>query len=237
MKEFGKIKDHYDFTLDSRQLGLVLFGAFVFVVIIFVLGMSVGRQWEGRRQADARPATPPEPQPAANQAVTPPAPPAMPAVAPPVAPPVAAPEPLNTTVSPGQAPAPAYQQQPISAEKSESAAHKKMDTLTFPKVLTSSSRNTTPLEPEKRHEGVKDEATGGYSVQVGAFNDRKEAQSRADKLKKKGYDAKVTGAKAKNGKTLYKVRVGSFSTKDKALAMAGRLESGEGLTPYITEGR
>jgi cell division protein FtsN len=237
MKEFGKIKEHYEFSFDSRKLGLVLFGAFLFAVLVFVLGVSVGRRWETKKreaapaQAAVAPVSPPKPDnvaPAVPPVTPPVAPPATPPVVPPAAPPVAAPAPAPA-VTPTQ-PAKTITVTP----RPDPAGKKAPDNLTFPKVLTSNTRKTTPLTPENKKAREGAGTTGVYTVQVGAYNEKKEAQTRVDRLRRKGYDARVHAVKEKSGKTLYKVRVGSFDTRGDAASTAKKLDAAERLTPYIT---
>jgi hypothetical protein len=65
LKELGKLKDSYDFSFDARKLGLVLLGAFSVAALVFVLGVSVGIQWERKKsegmQKSAVLAVPPKP--------------------------------------------------------------------------------------------------------------------------------------------------------------------------------
>lgn len=211
MKELGKLRDRYEVSLDSRQLGLALFGAATLAALVFVLGISVGLQWEKKKAAQAAlvPAAP-----AAAMAV-PAAPPA------PVAPPVYTP--VTTAAAKPQA-APKGDAREITVEE------KKLDGFTFPKVLASNNKNTAPLMPKKKSKAA---GAGGYAIQVAAFNDEASAKAKADKLRKKGYDAHAF--EADKGKYRYKVRVGSYGSKGEAASAAKRLKSGEKVAPYIVK--
>ncbi len=54
MKDLGKIRDRYDYSFDARQMGLVIFGVAAIAALVFVLGVSVGIQWQRKRQPEAR---------------------------------------------------------------------------------------------------------------------------------------------------------------------------------------
>ena len=203
MKELGNIKERYDFSVDARQLGLVLLGVFTFAAIVFVLGMSVGLQWEKRQKAEAMP---------------PPVAATARASAAPVAPPVL--KPVTTAPPPHAVVEEKPDAQPAEASKTGTPAD-----LTFPKVLASNSKKTAPLTEKKKQ--------ARYSVQVAAFDSDEAARARADKLKKKGYSARVVREEGRKEKYGYKVRVGSFDTKDKAAAMAKKLKETEKAAAYV----
>ena len=217
MKELGKLKDSYDFSFDARKLGLVLLGASAVAALVFVLGVSVGLQWERKRAAETKKtvvaAVPVKPAPSVPQL--------------PVAPPVY--KPVTTVPPPPVAP-------PVLPVKSDTGnGHDKkkeavQDNLTYPKVLTSNSKNTAPLTPEK-----KKAANGGrYTVQLSAFNDEPSAKAKADKLKKKGFDARVYTVDGKKGGYNYKVHVGSFETRDEAVALLKKLKVTEKSPAFVT---
>ena len=221
MKEIGKLKDRYEVSLDSRQFGLALFGAVALAALVFVLGISVGHQWEKRKVAEANALVPAVPAKA------------VPAVPPaPVAPPVYTPVTTAAAMPPGTQPPDAGKKDGVKNNAREiTVEEKKLDGLTFPKVLASNNKNTAPLTPEKK---AKSGGAGGYTIQVAAFNDEAAARAKADKLKKKGYDAHVFTAD-KKGKYRYKVRVGSYGSKDEAAGAAKKLKTGEKIAPYIVK--
>ena len=72
-----------------------------------------------------------------------------------------------------------------------------------------------------------------YTVQVGAFKSRKEADTLKADLEEKGL--KVRRQKiGKKDKTLYKVMVGEFSEKKEAEVLALKLKKTEGLKTFVT---
>jgi cell division septation protein DedD len=121
--------------------------------------------------------------------------PAKPAVT--AAKPVAAPAPAPAATS---APKPLAQASARPASKAAPAA----TAVSSPRAVTS---------------GVSDK--GAYTLQVGIFNNEKQANGTADKLKAQGFPAYVTRVqdpKPTMPGTYYRVRVGSFATSEAARA-------------------
>jgi len=86
--------------------------------------------------------------------------------------------------------------------------------------------------PERR--SVEEWADAGWTVQVYATTDPKEATSFARRLLAKGYDAYTLQAPLR-GQTWYRVRVGRFAKREKAEEMEKRLKRLEGLeAAYVT---
>jgi cell division septation protein DedD len=69
-------------------------------------------------------------------------------------------------------------------------------------------------------------------VQVAALNDRNEAEAVAKRLATKGYAAYVVAPA--DGATVYRVRVGKFTTHDEAALLKAKLEKEEQFKPWIT---
>jgi cell division septation protein DedD len=70
----------------------------------------------------------------------------------------------------------------------------------------------------------------GFVVQVAAVKARSEAVVIAQRLGSKGYPAFVTTA----GANIFRVRVGKYTDRGAAEAVAGRLEREEQFKPWIT---
>jgi cell division septation protein DedD len=70
--------------------------------------------------------------------------------------------------------------------------------------------------------------TGLYYVQVAAFTDRSQAQAAADKYKKQGYTAIVANPKPSDTKTWYRVRLGGYSTRERAVDLLAKLNAAAG---------
>lgn len=221
MKDLDRGKERYDFSIDARQLGLVLMAVAVIVALVFTLGVSVGVQWERKKSGEpmraAMAASRSAPKAAAGATAHP-----VPA-APPVLAPVTTTTGARTDKAGGRRVTAAAGARPEKQEPPVS--------LTFPKVLTSNTRNTAPLKQDEKKNEVR---ARKYTVQVGAYNEKDAAKARVDKLRKKGYDARVYNAGGK--KYAYKVRVGSFGTRAEAVQAARKMQSAEKVSPFITTG-
>ncbi|MBP1659453.1 MAG: hypothetical protein H6P95_645 [Candidatus Aminicenantes bacterium] len=82
----------------------------------------------------------------------------------------------------------------------------------------------TPTETKKPAAA----STGLYYVQVGAFTDRSQAQAAADKYKKQGYTAVVANPKPADTKTWYRVRLGGYASRDRAVNLLEKLNAAAG---------
>jgi DedD protein len=76
----------------------------------------------------------------------------------------------------------------------------------------------------------------GWSVQVGSFANRENAEREVSTLRRQGFKSFLTEGSASGGKRLYHVRVGPEADRATAQGLAGRLESsgrtGFFLVPY-----
>ncbi len=89
-------------------------------------------------------------------------------------------------------------------------------------------KKTLPPDQDK----VKGE--GGYTVQLGALKNRREAEQIKAKYEKKGYKIRITVSRgAKNGK-IYKVRTRVFKEKKDAEVLSLKLKKIEGLKTFVT---
>ena len=216
MKDLGKIRERYDYSFDARQLGLVIFGIAAVAALIFVLGVTVGIQWQKKRHPESL-----------AQATT-----ANLSSEAPSAPPVL--KPVTTS------------QAALSPASTASVKSQRSVTLTFPKVLTSNARNVhAPLveKPVDRHPVDRLQAEpqsasrhqGRYTVQIGAYKEASAARAAVAKLKKRGYNARVYAVSGRRGGYNYKVHVGNFGTKADAAFEARKLSAIRGVRPYITK--
>jgi cell division septation protein DedD len=90
-------------------------------------------------------------------------------------------------------------------------------------------------EPNGAPDNNKD--AGKWTVQVNAFPDEKSAQSWVERLKNKGYNAYVTDSRSK-GKTWYRVRVGRYNSREEAERIAEALKTKENFPKaFSTERR
>jgi len=73
----------------------------------------------------------------------------------------------------------------------------------------------------------------GFSVQVGSFPSKDEAQKLTAKLSAKNYMA-YTSSFSNKGATWYRVRVGPFKTETAARRVSDKLKSDEKLNTFVT---
>jgi len=219
-------KDRHEYSLDSRQLGIFLLAVAALAALIFVLGVSVGIQWQKRTSSET--ASQADMAAGADEVTGEEAEPGLPAA--PAVDPAYMSEKDEKDESSGKA--------KEVAEKDDGGSALEPEKLTFPKTLTSK----VPSKPAPRAEktasapragkAAAKAETGSYTVQVGAFKEKGSASRLVERLKKKGYKAEYRRTDGANG--LYRVRVGSFASLADARGMAAKLETKEGLKPYVT---
>ncbi len=74
------------------------------------------------------------------------------------------------------------------------------------------------------------DAPAGYSVQVGAFRQKREAEVKAQTLKSKGFDSRIEAPQ--NPDQLYLLKVGNYDSRADAVAMQLRLKK-SGFPSFI----
>jgi serine-type D-Ala-D-Ala carboxypeptidase (penicillin-binding protein 5/6) len=72
----------------------------------------------------------------------------------------------------------------------------------------------------------------GYTVQVGAFRERRLAETLRQRLRQRGYSAQVMTSGTRTAK-FYRVRLGEFDTQGEAKRIVGRLKSQMGLEAVV----
>jgi DedD protein len=145
---------------------------------------------------------------AEHTAPPPPAPPAKTAVAEPKP---AAPEPKPAA----QAPAPV-----VTAQ-----AH--------PSPPAASPARQQPVQATAAPPASSEPAGGGYAVQIAALNVRGEADAIAKRLTAKGYAAYVLSPPG-GSPTVFRVRVGKYTTRREAESVAAKLKKEEQFNPWVT---
>jgi cell division septation protein DedD len=92
-----------------------------------------------------------------------------------------------------------------------------------------------PSEPKSREQKpvqVRGGNTSAYTVQVGAFRDRRLAEVLRQRLRQRGYSAHVTTSGTRTSK-FYKVRLGEFDTQGEAQRLVGRLKHQMGIEAVV----
>lgn len=217
--------------LGGRQLLLLSATGVIVLSLTFVLGVLVGRHWQGgpglqgqtekgKRSALTGGVRERETERAGQlqgkltfyQTLTAPleAAPSEPAK-----PPARAPE-LSRTPGGGEASAPAKPSEERRAARSNEA----------PAAVGSETRAAPPDGPAPRPR---------WTVQVAAYRTRELAEELQKSLRGVGHDAYVTAVAFDDGRVHYRVRVGSFADRSEAERTADRLRSERSLVPFVTQ--
>lgn len=103
-----------------------------------------------------------------------------------------------------------------------------------PKVVVEEKKETEvvvekpkPEEKKSPKQAVpmpKIDPNGRYTVQIGAFQNQKEAEKLVSSLKSKGYPAFIKQVETPDKKTWYRVRVGTFATRPDAVVYGNKLK-------------
>jgi len=103
-------------------------------------------------------------------------------------------------------------------------------------VTPAPERAPPPAAEPARTAAVEAPLTKGWSVQVGSFANRENAERQVGTLRRQGFKSFLTEGTASGGKRLYHVRVGPEAERAAAQAVAGRLNSsgrtGVFVVPY-----
>jgi cell division septation protein DedD len=218
----------HEIQLNGKQLVFLFMAATVVSVVIFLCGVLVGRGVRVERGtiSDGTPT-------ASNVETAPPAPATTPppATTPAGSDPTKAAPPADdlTYFSRLEKPAPAPEHLKAATEKSEPPA---------PKVAPAAAQRTaqpTPAAAETHAAApeVAEPAGAGFAVQIAALNVRGDAEAIAKRLSSKGYAAYVMSPPA-GAPTVFRVRIGKFSTRREAENVASKLQKEEQFKPWVT---
>ena len=208
-------------------------GVIAVLVLTFALGIAVGRKWSPHREHDQTAAEPARKQaaPVARRSgLTDPAPERPPQ------------EKLTfyqTLTAPmSAAPIPAKVSEPAKPEpaKPRPAGERVSSDRPGAATPTSSPKPDKSSGSAERPSGARagEARTGEWAVQVGVFKDRGQAESVRRPLAASGFDAYLAAVAAADGQTHYKVRMGSFKTREEAAQMAERMRQERSLTAFVT---
>jgi len=89
-----------------------------------------------------------------------------------------------------------------------------------------------PSLPPKSAGGQTSQAP--WTIQVGAYKNRRQADESRQQLAGAGLDAYVVTLTAQEGVARYRVRVGTFRTREEAATAAERLRAQRSLTTFVT---
>ena len=209
----------HEIQLNGKQLVFLFMAAVVAMVVIFLLGVLVGRGVRTERgpvEALAQPSTP------GTEGI-------VAAVPPSGAPASAAKEDLSYPNRLASNNPPAETIPTPRADTAEPPQASASARATTP----ASSGETSPKRPEiQSREGGPASEASGFSIQVAALRQRPEAESVARGLTAKGYPAYVMNPDA-GAPAVFRVRVGKFKDRREAESIAARLQKEEQFKPWI----
>jgi cell division septation protein DedD len=239
----------YSFTLDTRQIMFLIAGYCFLCVLVFALGVVVGRatgDTETAAGTDTKLAGLPREQPAASR----PEPasggriPLMPSAEPksqavqgpefafsptlPEAPVTSKPE-SPAAIPPRPKPTPAPEamrgsEPPVAAPKAE----EKRDLETRRLAAAAESKPKAPAATR-----VSLTQSGDFTIQVSSFRSMDQASELKGRLSKKGYPAYVQSVDLSDNGMWHRVRIGTYRDKDGAEQVANDLRSRESLPATV----
>jgi DedD protein len=219
----------HEIQLNGKQLVFLFMAATVVSVVIFLCGVLVGRGVRVERGAI------PDGTPTASNVET--APPA-PAAAPPT---VAMPAGSDPTKAAPPADDLTYfsrLEKPAQAPEHLKAATTEKTEPPAPKVAAVAPQRpapaaAAPAESPAPAPGVAEPGGVGFAVQIAALNVRGDAEAIAKRLSSKGYSAYVMSPPA-GAPTVFRVRIGKFTTRREAENVASKLQKEEQFKPWVT---
>lgn len=230
----ARVREKFELSLDGRQIASVVVGALVILGVVFVLGLNVGRQVAGRQAAATRAgdleALDRAPGPVApavdgssltfHDRLVKQKPPVQPAVA---AAPAVAPPPAPTA-SATPAPTPASASTPTPSPPPTAIA--------TPAATATPARTTTAAVPPTPKPSPAPSGTGAFTIQIGATQERAEADRIAARYRSLRPRVEVADVQGKG--RWYRVRVGSFDTREAADRYRRDVSRETGVAGYVT---
>ena len=97
----------------------------------------------------------------------------------------------------------------------------------------------TSSEPESEPTVTKVQPTAiseaNYTIQVAAESDGNSAEQNVNRLVNAGYDAYSLKHTTADNKTLYRIRIGKYATREEALQAADKIANDRGLPTWVTQ--
>jgi cell division septation protein DedD len=211
----------HEIHLSGKQLVFLFMATMVVSVVIFLIGVFVGRNVRAQQVADHLT------DPTAALAAAPPAP-------------VAATAPAVSDAGPQAAepPSPPAESDELSYKKrleGDAAAEKLKPAAPPPAAATpprSAPSAALPAAAPAPAAAVGTSQPGTWVIQVHALRDRTAAAGIVRRLAGKGYPAFLVAAGPPTG--TYKVQVGRYKDRDEAMRVIDRLKKEEQFNPWIT---
>jgi cell division septation protein DedD len=121
-------------------------------------------------------------------------------------------------------PEPVKDPAPVGLPEEQAATAKRE---TSPKVSPGGAKAATAQPRTETKTAPPATGSGLYYVQVAAFTERPPAAALADKYRKQGYTAIVTEPRPGESRTWYRVRLGGYSSRDRAVDLLNKLNAAE----------
>ncbi len=132
----------------------------------------------------------------------------------------------------------------LAREYPNSPYVKKIPLAGIPKIdkpLTTTRENspqpvaqTQPSKPNEQAKPVTTSSQDKFTLQVGAFSTSSNAEKLKESFEQKGYRVEIAN-KVQNGKSLYKVWVGSYKSHEEAAKASKDVKSRYGLNAMVIE--
>lgn len=122
-------------------------------------------------------------------------------------------------------------EEPIITEKVESTIQLETVELTDETISISSEIVEEPVVTEVQHTAI---AEINYTIQVAAEPNAESAAEHVNRLVSAGYDAYSLKHTTANNKTLYRIRIGKYMTREDALQAADKIANDQGLPTWVT---
>jgi cell division septation protein DedD len=194
-------RNYYEIQLNNRQLVLVFIGTIIIGLVIFVLGVNVGKNKKEIELTSLGPqleavAERPESEPA----------------------------PGDREESDAAAAADVSTRWDMARQREETASTKEEKPVET-RQPDRKRQTSPPTEKTKPAFTPPPAATGDYTVQVASLTTRDAANVLKQRLASRGYDPIYIVTYDKGGQTYYRVRVGRYASRQDAGSAAGRLEA------------
>jgi DedD protein len=219
MRDSHRMKEKYDLSLDSRQVVSLLVAGIVVLGAVFVLGVLVGKKLAGSQHLDRTPdllSTLDQKSAALERARA--------------APPLTFQEELTADAGSAKASPPVSK---AVAEKKPEAASKASEPKAEPPKAVADKKPDAPAKPLDAGAVASKNASvagsppvakapdttvpnGPWTLQLGASQNRDDAERMVSRLREKGYAPYIIAADVPGKGTFYRVRMGSFATKEAA---------------------
>jgi DedD protein len=103
-----------------------------------------------------------------------------------------------------------------------------------PSLPPLAARPAEPPHPRTAEAAPSAPSTSAWTIQVGAYKNQRQAEDLRQQLAASGLEAYVATLPAKEGQARYRVRIGTYRTREEATAAAERVRAQRSLTAFVT---